>query len=218
MTFVEVITDDDAVERARRFAAYPRRTLVGITGAPGAGKSTLAERLAREVPGCVVVPMDGFHLAHSVLKARGLVGVKGAPHTFDAEGYAALLARVRESGSRVWAPEFRRDLEDAIAGAIEVPPETRLVVTEGNYLLLEDGPWPAVRRVLDEVWYVEVPEELRRDWLVERHERHGKTPELARVYALGSDEDNARLITRTRDLADVLVRPGRLRPTDVAAD
>jgi pantothenate kinase len=188
------------------------RVLLGITGAPGAGKSTLAQALpaalSRRGVTAALIGMDGFHLANRVLTERGLAGVKGAPETFDAAGYVALLRRLRDSAEdTVWAPEFRREIEDAIASAVPVTPEVRLVVTEGNYLLL-DGPWRPVRDLLDEVWFVEVPEELRHRRLAARHRFFGRTPEQARARTLGSDERNARTVAASRSRADLVVGLG----------
>ena len=185
------------------------RRLLGIAGAPGAGKSTLAARLGRQRgEQAVLVPMDGFHLADAALERLGRLGRKGAPDTFDAGGYAALLQRLRTARPQdapVWAPMFERDLEQPLAGAIEVGAEVPLVITEGNYLLLEDGPFAQVRAMLDACWFVEVPEELRLERLIARHERFGKSPQAAREWALGPDEANARLVAGTRDRADVVV-------------
>ena len=137
------------------------RVLLGITGAPGAGKSTLAVAIAAAYA-AVVVPMDGFHLADVELVRRGLLDRKGAPETFDPDGYAALLARIRARPDRpVMAPLFERDLEQPLANAIPVPPSADLVVTEGNYLLLDEDPWPAVRAQLDAVWHVVADDAIR---------------------------------------------------------
>ena len=185
------------------------RRLLGIAGAPGAGKSTLAERLVEALgERAVLVPMDGFHLADAALERLGRLGRKGAPDTFDAGGYAALLQRLRTARPQdapVWAPMFDRELEQPLAGAIEVGAEVPLVITEGNYLLLEDGPFAQVRAMLDACWFVEVPEDLRIERLIARHERFGKSPQAAREWALGPDEANARLVAGTRDRADVVV-------------
>lgn len=187
------------------------RRVLGIAGAPGSGKSSLTALLGRELPAgsSVVVPMDGFHLADVALTRLGRSGRKGAPDTFDAAGYVALLQRLRAAMPQdppVWAPMFERDLEQPLAGAIEVAADVPLVITEGNYLLCVDGPWAQVRGMLDARWFVEAPEELRHRWLIERHERFGKSPAAAREWALGPDEDNARLIAGTRDRADVVVQ------------
>jgi pantothenate kinase len=208
---------DRAVEAARTLLDEALRSggrrLLGIAGAPGAGKSTLAAQFLAALPegSCALVPMDGFHLADVALERLGRLSRKGAPDTFDASGYAALLQRLRTARPQdppVWAPRFERDLEQPLAGAIEVAAEVPLVVTEGNYLLLEDGPFAPVRALLDECWFVEAPEALRHERLIARHERFGKAPRDARDWALGPDEANARLVAATRDRADVVVRPG----------
>jgi pantothenate kinase len=197
------------VERARDLASSGQRHLLGIAGAPGAGKSTLAARLVTALaPQAVLVPMDGFHLANSELERIGRRQWKGAPDTFDGAGYVALLERLRSPDQEpVYAPAFDRSLEEAVAGSIRVDPEVPLVVTEGNYLLLDSPPWEAVRPLLSEAWYVDVDEALRVERLVRRHVRHGKEPAVARAWVMRSDEANAVLIVGTRDRADVVVRP-----------
>jgi pantothenate kinase len=203
---VRAMSVEEAVRRAEQLAARPGLAVLGVTGRPGAGKSTLAALLVEAVPGAVLVGMDGFHLAHAALAALGRVERKGAPDTFDAAGYVALLRRVRGldaagDGETVWAPRFHRDLEDAVAGAVPVTAEARLVVTEGNYLLLDDPPWDQVRLLLDECWFVDVPEDLRRARLQARHELYGRTPQQARARTLGSDERNAVLVAASRPRA-----------------
>lgn len=197
----------DLLARARRLATGGRRIL-GLTGTPGAGKSTLAERLVQALDGdAVLVPMDGFHLANVELRRLGRADRKGAPDTFDADGYLALLRRVREpDGSVVYAPRFDRHLEEAIAGAVAVQPGTPLVVTEGNYLLLDTPPWHEVRTLLDECWYVETDDALRVEQLVARHVEHGRTPQAARAWVTRSDEANARLVAASRGRAQLVVR------------
>lgn len=199
--------DESLVQRARDLMSAGRAVL-GICGAPGSGKSTLAAGLASRIgEEAVVVPMDGFHLHDDELARLALSERKGAPETFDVAGYVALLGRMRtEAGSTVYAPAFDRDREVAVAGAIAVRPEHRLVVTEGNYLL-HDGPgWAAVRPLCDEVWFVEGDPGTRVQRLVERHVAHGKPLELARRWTLSSDQANADLVARTRGSADVVVR------------
>lgn len=198
----------EAVVRARAMAsgsAHP--VLLGVTGAPGAGKSHVAALLAAAVEGSVVVGMDGYHLAHSVLVVRGLADRKGAIDTFDGAGYVALLRRIRggEPGT-IWAPEFRRDVEDTIAGAVAVPPTTRLVVTEGNYLLVDEEPWSQIPALCDEIWYVDQPEQVRIERLVARHVRHGRSALDARRRATeGSDGVNATQVRASRERATLIV-------------
>jgi pantothenate kinase len=181
----------------------PGIRLLGITGSPGAGKTTLAAALAHDLRGRVV-PMDGFHYADVELARRGLLDRKGAPETFDAEGYAALLRRVRAGEPDVVAPMFERELEQPLAGAIPVP-ATGTVVTEGNYLLLDEPRWRAVRAELDSVWHVVIDESVRLDRLVARHVRFGKSPTEARAWVAGLDQANAVLIEAARDRADLVV-------------
>ncbi|MGW3146011.1 MULTISPECIES: nucleoside/nucleotide kinase family protein [Streptomyces] len=205
------LTFDDLLARARRLAQRGPRALLGIAGSPGAGKTNLAEHLARELngtgePWVAQVPMDGFHLADVELDRLGRRDRKGAPDTFDAGGYAALLRRLRaETGEVVYAPGFERVLEQPVAGAIPVPPTARLVVTEGNYLLLEAGSWARVRPCLDEVWFCEIDEDERIRRLVARHEEFGKEHEAAVAWVLGTDQRNADLVATTRDRADLVV-------------
>ncbi len=197
------------LDRVSALLADGRRKLLGLVGAPGAGKSTLAVALQQAFAGVSqVVPMDGFHLANAELQRLGRAGRKGAPDTFDSAGYAALLRRLRlqRENEIVYAPEFRREIEEPIAGAIPVLHTTQLIITEGNYLLLDDGPWAGVAALLDEVWYVEVDDQMRTERLVQRHERFGRSARAARDWVAGTDEPNARLIAATRARAQHLFR------------
>ncbi|MCQ4213263.1 nucleoside/nucleotide kinase family protein [Streptomyces longispororuber] len=200
---------DELAARARTLAARGPRRVLGIAGPPGAGKTTLAESLVRALDGlAVLVPMDGFHLADVELARLGRADRKGAPDTFDAHGYAALLARLRtpHDGETVYAPSFERTLEQPIAGALPVGPDVPLIVTEGNYLLLDEQPWStAVRPLLDEVWWVAVDDTVRVERLIARHVEFGKSPADARAWVLRSDEANARRVAAGRDRADVVV-------------
>jgi pantothenate kinase len=198
---------DELAERARRLATAGTRRILGITGAPGAGKSTLAAAMVAELGGlAVTVPMDGFHLTNSELDRLGRRERKGAPDTFDAEGYVALLRRIRaDDDDVVSAPEFPREADEPLSDRIAVPRHVPLVITEGNYLLLDRGPWAAVRTLVDEVWYLAPDNQTRIDRLIDRHVRHGKSPDEARAWVARSDESNARLVALTRDRADVIV-------------
>lgn len=202
---------DALLARARALRDRPGRAFLGLAGAPASGKSTLAALLAAELgPRACLLPMDGFHLADSVLVALGRRDRKGAPDTFDAAGFAALLDRLRNgdgaAGETVYAPRFHRDVEDSVAGEIVIGPEVELVIAEGNYLLLPEGPWARVRPLLDESWYMEPDEELRLRRLVARHVEFGKSPEDAHAWAHGSDQANAAVIAATRARADLVVR------------
>lgn len=207
----------DLVRRARSLVRGDGRAILGITGSPGAGKSTLAEALLHALsttppPGqpagdwVAHVPMDGFHLADVELDRLARRSRKGAPDTFDAAGYAALLERVlRDEDEIVYAPGFERTIEQPIAGAIPIHPQARLIITEGNYLLLDDGAWGKVHSHLSETWYCDLSEEERVRRLVDRHKRFGKDHDAAVAWAGGTDQANAELIVATRPLADLVV-------------
>jgi pantothenate kinase len=201
MTVVE-----DLVGRVAALSATTdRRVLVGIAGAPGSGKTTLAESLAVRLggfPAVAHVPMDGFHLADVELARLGRADRKGAPDTFDPAGYAALLARIA-AGEQVWAPGFERSLEQPIAQAVPVPAGTRIVVSEGNYLLLPK--WSAVRSHFDEVWFCRQDECVRVARLIARHVRFGKSPTEAAAWVRRSDEPNARRVAATESRADLVI-------------
>ena len=196
------------MERARALAGQGDRRILGIAGAPGGGKSTLAAALVAELgPHTArLVGMDGFHLAQAELQRLGRADRKGAPDTFDASGFAALLRRLRaREDAVVYAPLFRREIEEPVACAVPLPREVPLVVTEGNYLLVADGDWADVRALLDEAWFVEGDEDRRRDWLIARHIAFGKAPDFAREWVMRSDERNAELVATTRGRADLIV-------------
>jgi pantothenate kinase len=206
----EVVAFDDLLAAASELASRGRREILGITGAPGAGKSTLARRLvgALGADRVVLVPMDGFHLANAILVRAGLRQVKGAVETFDDAGYAHLIQRIRtqQPGETIYAPTFDRSLEEPIAGSIAVTSDVPLVITEGNYLLAETGCWPLARHCLTESWFLDPPHADRIRWLTARHQEYGRSPEQARHWAIGSDERNAQLIRATSHRAERMIR------------
>jgi pantothenate kinase len=207
MTVIDARTDD-VNEFVAALLRPGYRTILGLTGAPGSGKSTLAAQIVAAFDGAVLVPMDGFHLAGSVLDELGRTDRKGAIDTFDGYGYVALLRRLRRRDEPVvYAPLFRREIEEPIACAIPVPVECELVVTEGNYLLADVPPWAHIRSLLDAVWYLAPDEDARIERLIARHERFGRTPQAARDRTFGSDQRNAELIARSEGAADAVVRP-----------
>jgi len=205
-----IIGRDEALRRARALAGLGRRSVLGIAGPPAAGKSTLAGWLARELgDACALVPMDGFHLADVELSRIGLRDRKGVPASFDGYGYVALLRRIvaqRAGGEPiVYAPAFARDLEQALAGALPVPADVPLVITEGNYLLVDEAPWRDVRPLLTEVWYCDLAAGLRRRRLLARHREFGKERAEAESWMAAVDDPNAELISATRDRADAVI-------------
>jgi pantothenate kinase len=197
---------DHYLERINTLLASGSRKILGIIGPPGSGKSTLAQQLAEALgEKAVVVPMDGYHLSNAELARLQRAHRKGAEDTFDSAGYLALLRRIRinSPAETVYAPRFDRTLEEPIAGAIAVEHATQLIITEGNYLLLEQGPWGQVKSLLDEAWYVDVDSNLRQSRLIERHRHFGKTEDEALSWVASTDEPNARMIDASAVRADL---------------
>jgi pantothenate kinase len=193
--------------RARSLIRPGGRVLLGIAGTPGAGKSTVAEALQHALGQVVaVVGMDGFHLAQDELTRLGRQDRKGAPDTFDVFGYAALLKRLKENTDPVvYAPSFRRDLEEPIGGYAGIAPATPLIITEGNYLLVDDDGWKLARQQLDQIWFLDLPDELRQHRLTLRHQKYGKAPDAARRWATGTDQANADIVRASQNAADLII-------------
>jgi pantothenate kinase len=193
-------------------AATPgRRFVVGIAGSPGSGKTTLALSLvghlnARRTGIAAHLPMDGFHLANDALERRGLRERKGAIETFDGWGFLAMLGRLREETDHtIFAPSFRREVDEGIAGEIAIEPDVEIVVVEGNYLLVDRPPWAGVRPLLDVAWFCRTPPADREARLIDRHMRHGRTREAATTFAREVDGANALLIEASASTADLVV-------------
>lgn len=201
----------ELLTRAERLLLQPGRAILGITGAPGAGKSTLAQWLLRSIesahPGEVaMLPMDGFHLAQAVIDARGLAARKGSPETFDGAGFLVALRRVREeTDGSVFVPEFRRRIEEPVAAAIEIPSAARLVIAEGNYLLLDAAPWREVAPLLDESWFVRLDPAERVRRLIARHVEFGNDVATAKTRVQHNDERNALLIADSCRRSSVVI-------------
>lgn len=201
------------LERIRHLLAQGGRRIIGIVGEPGAGKSTVAaaigQTLGNEIP-LAIVPMDGFHLANVELDRLGRAERKGAADTFDAAGYVSLLQRLRGNvgnhDDTIYAPAFHRDIEEAIAGEIPIAPDTQLIITEGNYLLLDDAPWCDIRVLLDESWFISIDREQRRQQLLTRHLAYGRSREAALAWIDHTDEPNAHRIAACSAKADCLLK------------
>lgn len=196
-------TVNELVRRASVLAESGTRTLLGIVGAPGAGKSTVAEQILEQLPAGVaaLVPMDGFHISDAELVRIGLRERKGAPETFDRVGFVVALHRLRRATETVYLPRFERTIEDSIAAAISVEPTVPLILVEGNYLLH----WPDAAAVLHQTWFVDPHPRLRRSRLIQRRLALGQDLDVARAWALGPDQSNADLINQDRDRADLQI-------------
>lgn len=208
-------TLDRLAEEAIALAGGWSRAVLGIAGSPGAGKSTLVEALLSRIAErmgaewVAHVPMDGFHLADEQLRRLGALDRKGAPDTFDAAGFAHTLQRARaEVDEPVYVPGFDRDLEQPLAAALVVMPDARLVVTEGNYLLLDDPGWARARDAMDCVWFVTAEEQARMSRLIARHVEFGKSPSAARAWVTDVDERNASRVSPTAATADRVIVNG----------
>jgi pantothenate kinase len=204
----QMATLDELVLRGRALMTSGSRCILGITGTPGSGKSTLSVALAAALgEDAVLVGMDAFHFANRELRRLGRQHRKGAPDTFDVDGYVALLGRLAApSDHDIYAPVFDRELEESIGSAVPVHPSAKLVITEGNYLLVEEHGWGAVSAYLDESWFIDVAPELRRERLVRRRISFGHDPDSAAKWVRDVDEANALLIEDALDRADLVVR------------
>lgn len=198
----------ELVERARWLVSTGRRRILGITGTPGAGKSTLCAALLSALGGnAVLVALDGFHLANAELDRLGRADRKGAPDTFDTDGFIALLRRLGRPGTDpIYAPMFDRGIEESIGSAVPIPGSVPLVIVEGNYLLLDEHGWAAVGDSLDEVWFLDVDPALREQRLVLRRQAFGHSVADAQSWVTSVDEKNSAVADRTRGRADFVVQ------------
>lgn len=183
-----------------------RRVIIGIAGCPGSGKSTLAIDLVESLgPISCHVPMDGFHVSNGQLSLMGRQGRKGAPDTFDSRGYVQLLSRIASEEEDVYAPDFSRDIDNPIAASICVSKNKRIIVTEGNYLLLGLPIWQDVKRHLDEAWYLDMSDHTRSTQLIRRHQAFGKSLTEAEHWVRNVDDKNAQLVSQSKQEADLII-------------
>ena len=188
-----------------RELATPGRVLAGVAGEPGVGKSTFATGLALHLgDDALVIPMDGFHLPQARLVELGRRDRMGAPDTFDVDGFAQLLTEARTTPTLL-APDFDREIEEPVPGAIRVEPHHRILIVEGNYLLHDADCWERIAGLLDATVFLTLDAATRHERLIARHIRHGKTPDAARAWTLGPDETNAELIRAGANRADIRV-------------
>jgi pantothenate kinase len=209
------LTFDEAAARLMRDAIdlrrkLNRRILYGIAGGPGAGKSTLAAHLAGLLNAAgehaAVLPMDGFHMRHAKLEHLGLASRKGAPETFEAAAFVEHLVRVRDANGAVTGPGYSRKIEDVVDNAATIPAEARIVLVEGNYLLLPEAPWRDVRPTLDRSVFIDVPRNTVRARLLRRHAAEGLfSEERNRAYVENVDLPNYDNVARSKSLADIAI-------------
>ena len=200
---------EQALDRANEITKKTdKRVIIGVVGKPGAGKSTLTSYLIDHLPqnSVSLVTMDGYHLSNQQLSRLDLANKKGAFNTFDADGYIALLKRINnEFDKDIYFPVFHREIEESYSADGVVPARTKLILTEGNYLLFDQAGWGNVISELTETWYINIEDKLRIDRLLERHEFYGKSKEAAIAWANGSDETNAKIVEATSIRADVVI-------------
>jgi len=206
---IELSSIDEALSRIKDLALkHSGRFIIGIVGKPGAGKSTLTSHLIENLPkdSVSLVPMDGYHLSNLQLKNLGLSDRKGAFNTFDSNGYVSLLKRINaETHQDIYYPVFHREIEESYAADGVVLANTKIVLTEGNYLLFDKAGWEKVAAELTEIWYININDSVRIDRLVKRHEFYGKDKESALNWATGTDEINAKIVESTAARADVII-------------
>lgn len=206
---IELNSLEEALDRALSLTQKrDTRVIIGLVGKPGAGKSTLSSYLLKKLPkeSTALVPMDGFHLSNTQLALLGRSDRKGAPDTFDAHGYVELLHRIKTNRSdEIYFPIFHRDIEESISAEGVVHPHTNLVLTEGNYLLVENDGWAGVADLLTESWFVDINNDKRMARLVARHIKYGKSADAAHAWANGPDARNSEIVETTRELADLII-------------
>ena len=195
----------DLSNRINELANTSHRIIIAVAGAPGSGKSTFVAELEKTLSDVAVVPMDGFHLDNVILEERNFMSRKGSPDSFDAEGYCHLISRLKHAEETVYAPIFDRKLDHSRAAAIEIPSDIKIVLTEGNYLLLEQKPWNKLGELFDLTIFLDVPEAVLRERLVNRWLAHGLSAEAALKRAESNDLPNAEVVIKLSKQPDVVI-------------
>jgi pantothenate kinase len=190
-------------------AGDKQRMMIAV---PGSGKSTLAAEVVAQLKAAgesaVVVPMDGYHFDDIVLNVRGHRNRKGAPHTFDAAGFEAVLKRIRAGEPAIAIPVFDRSLELSRAAADIVEADTRFIVIEGNYLLLDQMPWSNLRPLFDVTVFLDVPMDVIKQRLFDRIKHHGHDEAFARHWITSNDIPNVETVINTSSAADITFKNG----------
>lgn len=194
-----------------------KRFLLGITGIPGAGKSTLANSLMKNINEilhkeiAIVVPMDGFHYHNDILVTKGLLAVKGSFKTFDSEKFVALIKKIAsEKVEKIYCPAYDRNLHNPVDDSILIESKHKIIIVEGNYLLLDTCPWKELVDLFDESWFIDTPQAISKERLINRHIVTGRSASEAFHKVNSTDTPNAELILQTRYRANKIIMVGEI--------
>lgn len=206
------IRDEQQLARHILHVAQNReRTIVGIAGIPGSGKSTLARHLkdalchiSQRPELATVVPLDGFHFNNEELSQMGLAERKGSPESFRAQAFYAKLLEIKRGGRAISMPIYSREMHEPVPDALEVRPETPIVLVEGNYVLCDLSVWRSIAAMFDAKIFVETPRDAARDWVIERHIRGGMSSDEAAIKYARNDKPNGELILPSIANADII--------------
>jgi pantothenate kinase len=202
---------DDLAKQIVKNGAGTKRYIVAIAGPPASGKTTLAQKLCDDINSkvsgspCVIVPMDGFHLDNETLDQMGIRHVKGAPQTFDAKGFVELIQRIRRDNNAVAIPEFNRKLDAVVLGDQSITLDHRIIVVEGNYLLLDESPWDQLKAMFDLSVMLASDDKTLEKRLISRWEKYGHSEIEAKVRASSNDIPNAKYALANSMQADITV-------------
>ncbi|WP_391482960.1 nucleoside triphosphate hydrolase [Nereida sp. NH-UV-3] len=200
--FAEIVT-----RRATGLIGY--RKIIAISGPPASGKSTVAEAVVASLitmeKTATLVPMDGFHLDNAVLERAGTLARKGAPETFDADGFVHLISRIANATEAVYAPVFDRSRDIAVAGAQLIPKHAEFVIVEGNYLMLNAAPWDQLRQFWTLSVAISAPMDVLEQRLIERWAHYDIAPDEARAKVQGNDLRNAKMVLQNSAPSDLIL-------------